>query len=493
MRKQLFAGLLALLVVASGLAPMAAAAGGGLNYADGDAPNPTLHADTTVDSYDVAWGDSLQYENDGGDVESLPAELNRSTDPDQLGNGTVNPFAFKTTDIEFADAGEFPRNDDESDGNGASALDASEYTTSGASVSDTTTAPGVDAFQFQASTSGDSATYDNFSVSSDAEKRYVQVFYDIPSASGASSVTMTIKDATDGDTAVVELYNSSASDTDADDVGAISTGEGKGLQVQVGQLDVSGGDGTMDEIGSYTISADGSATVETSAINLEKTGEWNLGTENVDTDTDDDDLETEDVTEATGEIRIDSLSTMGATFDDATIKGLTFPAEFNAEQAPDDDVMAMFESDNAYPNWDSLGDIYYRLELPSAYDLSYANTQLRADQNWPETRYATVQYQEDAGDTDFEDIDSWTEVTSNFDSEGDSVTVDNTVSADTEYAINVQLKLTSDEASAMQATSGGGAGIFGGSGGGPIDTLLSIPGAIATAIAGFLGLRMRGG
>jgi hypothetical protein len=489
MRKRIFATLLAILVVGSGLAPMAAAAGGGLNFDSGNAPNPTLHADTTVQEYQVSWGDSLQYEDDSGDVVNLPAEINRSTDPDDLGNGTVNPFAFKTTDIKFADAGEFPRNDDENGENSASALDASEYTTSGATVSDTTTAPGVDAVQFEASASGDQATYDNFSVSSDAEKRYVQVFYDVPSAS-AGNVDLIVHDATDGDTATVKLFDADGLTNDAN-VGANSTGEGKAVQVQVGTLSATGGDNTIDEIGKIVINADGAATVDMSAVNLEKTGEWKLGERNVENS--DDELETEDAYEATGEIRLDSLSTMGATFDDATIMGITVPTEFSAEQAPDDDVMAMFNSDNAYPNWDSLGDIYYRLELPSAYDLSYANTELRAEQNWPETRYATVQIQEDAGDTEFSEIDNWSEVTSSFSNEGDSVTLDSTVSADTEYAINYQLKLTGDEASAMQASGGGGAGLLGGGGGGGIiDSVLSIPGMIISSIAAFLGLRARG-
>ncbi|RLM53730.1 hypothetical protein DVK02_12865 [Halobellus sp. Atlit-31R] len=484
MRKQIFAGLLAMLVVASGFAPMAAAAGGGLNYADGKAPNASIDADVTVDAYEVSWADSLRYENDNGEAESLPAELNRSTEPDELGNGTVNPFTYTVTDVDFSDAGEFPREGEED--NAASALDASEWTTaSGASVNDSTTAPGVDAVQYTASMAGQTATYSNFSITSDAEKRYLQAFYDV-SSSGANQVDLVIHDATDGDTANVKLLNTGASNADANDVGATTTGEGKAIQVQIGQLEATGGDNSIDEIGKVVIFSDGAATVDLSALNLEKTGKWKLGTRNVDTDTDDDDLETEDVYQATGPISIDSISTMGAAFDDATIMGVTFPAEFDAANVADADVEASFESDNAYPNWDVVGDITYRLELPSAYDLSYANTELSQTTQWPGTRYATVEYAEGVDeDTEFSEIDSWTDLTASYDAQDKAVAIDDTVSVDTGYVLHFELKLTNDEAGAMQSTAGGGAGPMASSGGffgGLISWLWGLPGVVLGAL-----------
>jgi len=159
MRRKLLAVaamMMALLVVSA--TPAAAISVGDLNFGEDGAPNPYVETDVTVDSYDVDWGDDPQYEDDSGDVTDLPATVNSSDDVDDLGTGAVNPYSYHVTDLEFEDAGAFPHDDED-----ASALNASEWSTSGASMSDTTTAPSVDAVNFDASADGDSATYDNFS------------------------------------------------------------------------------------------------------------------------------------------------------------------------------------------------------------------------------------------------------------------------------------------------------------------------------------------
>src|SRR6056297_1552034 len=105
MKGKLIGLLMALVLVAQ----PAAALGGGLNYDSGDAPNPEIVADTTVDNYEVSWGDDPRYEDDSGSVTDLPATVNTSTDPAALGSGDVNAYTFTATDINFSAAGEFPR------------------------------------------------------------------------------------------------------------------------------------------------------------------------------------------------------------------------------------------------------------------------------------------------------------------------------------------------------------------------------------------------
>ncbi len=461
LRKAGIAFFAVLLVV--GMGPAAAVSAADLNFDDeSGAPNPYADVgEVTVSDYNVAWGDSLQYEADDGSVTDLPADLNRSTDVDDLGSGSVNPFTFALTDVNFTQAGEFPR---KSEGdNAASALDASEYTTSGATMSDVSTAPGVDAVEFAASASGDSATYDNFSITSDAEKRYFQAIFDV-SESGASEVTVTIHDATDGDTATVYLYDADGNTSDAN-VAANTTGEGKAIQVQMGKLTASGGDGTIDEIGQFVISANGAANVDASAINLEKTGKWNFGERYVNTDTsdDDEDLETETIYQATGPISVHSVTTMGSTFDDADIKGLSFPAHFEAKHLASDDVDVAVQSgsDAGYPGWDKQSDIYYRITLPDAYDLSYSNVELKADQKYTETHYKTVEYAEGTGDTAFDDIgdSEWSGITSSFSSKDTTVTVDSTVQPGTSMVLHFSNTWTDGEWSSITsgpAQSGGG-------------------------------------
>ena len=485
MKGKLIGLLMALMLVAQ----PAAALGGGLNYDSGDAPNPEIVADTTVDNYEVSWGDDPRYEDDSGSVTDLPATVNTSTDPAALGSGDVNAYTFTATDINFSAAGEFPRKSEAN--NDASALDASEWTTSGGTVADTTTAPGVDALDFTASTSGDTASYGNFSVTSDAEKRYFQAVYDVTDASGATQITATINDATDGDSATVYLYDASAN-TATDSVGANTTGEGKVMQVQIGQLSASGGDSTIDEIGSIDLSADGAGSVDLSALNAEKTGEWKFGTEYVNTDTSDDDLESNEITEATGPISVYSLETLGTTFDNAEIKGLTFTAHYSSSELADEDVSATFESDNAYPNWDSVLTADFRLSLPSAYDLSFSNAELQLEQDWAETRYAAVEVAEGVSDdTDLGNASSYSAYTSSFTSEGQTVSLDSSITTGDNYDVQVKLLLTGDEASAMQSAMGG-AGLLGGGGsGGIVGWLFGLPGVVLAAVGG-LYARSRG-
>jgi len=474
--------LAAIFLMVSAVATPAAAAST-LNYDDGQAPNPQFSTDVTVDSWDNGeFNSPLEYYDDSGDAADLGGEVNRSSDVDDLGTGTVNPISLTATDINVAEFGQFPRKD-EGD-NAASFLDASEWTTSGASTSEVTTAPNVEAIQYAGSATSDYATYSNFSISSSAEKRYLQIAADVTSASGTPELRVEDQD---GDYVAVELYNSSASQS-ADGVLANQTGEGHVTQVQVGSLTVEGsGDGTITDIAAVNVTGD--ATVDFSLVNVERTSPYTFGEKYVQTD-DDEELETETIREPHGEYSVHSVDTLGAMFDDAVVKGLSFPAHVEAAMLPAEDVDATFKGDNAYPQWDSVADIYYRMTLPDAYDLSYSNVQLEQTSEWPGTRYVSVEMVEGAGDTAFEDIESWTAFTSSFDAQDKDITLDSTVSPGTEYALHYEIKLTGDEASAMQ--SAGGPGVMKGDGGGFFSMLFSPIGAIASALTGLVGGRKLG-
>lgn len=469
----LFAALIASMVLMSAVAPIAMAAQ--VNHEAGAAPQAGISTDVTVAVHDRANMSALEYENNSGAVEKLPATLNSSDDVDDLGTGHVNSYALTATDIEFDDAGEFPR---KSEGdNAASALDASEWTTDtsgtagSASVSDVTTAPSVEAVELSTSsqTSGDVAvfTYSNFSITSDIEKRYLQVAADVDTLDSGASVEMRAYDS-DGDYVNITAADPSASEGSAT-VLANGTGEGDVLQEQVGQLTIQGsGDGTMGEIENLTVrTEDADATLQFAMLNAEKTGEYTFGEKNVDTD-DEDDLETETITEPHGQFRVNDLGAMGSAFDQATIHGLTMPVTFTVSELPDEDVNASYTKASSYPAFEFMFESYYRIQLPSAYDLSYANAELADTVSVPSGRYETVEYSEGVGDTDFSDIDSWTSVADQYSSEGDDVTLDDTIQPGQEIAIHYQYPVTDDEKSALEATGMIG-GPVGDSGGGPAD------------------------
>jgi len=466
------AALLALTVLMSMVATPAAAVGGIGWGDDAKTPNPTIEADVTIDEWSNADFDSaLEYYDDAGDAAELPASLNESND---------NPVTLTATDIDFDERDEFPRNDAEDGENSASALDDSEWTTSGATVSSATTAPGVDALNFAGAASSDSATYSNFSVA-DGEKSYVTIAADINSASGTPTLQLTDGD---GDYVEITLYDSAATASN-DSVLANSTGEGKVLQHQVGDLTVQGtGDGTFGAAEEITISGDIDADI--SVLDAERTRELTFGEQLVDTD-DDDELETVTITEPRGAYSVTGMDTLDAVMSDATIYGVTVDAEFEAADLRDEgDVSAKFTDSDDYPQWDRLGEFDFRLELPSAFDLSYANTELVDEPSLPSERYKSVEVAEDTGDTEFGDIDTFTAVTSSYDGSTE-ISLDSTVSTDTSYVVSYDVVLTNGEVSAIQSASGG-AGIMASDSGGflaGIWAFVTKPfGAIVSALGG---------
>jgi hypothetical protein len=352
-----------------------------------------------------------------------------------------------------------------------------------------TTAPGVEAVGISTSgqASGDTAifTYDNFSITSDAEKRYIQLAADVTTFDSGASGEIQIEDS-DGDYVVVEL-NQSANQSKAH-VLANQTGEGHVTQVQVGELNVQGtGDGVINEIQHIDVVVnDADIAVDLSLINGEKTSTYTFGEKRVDTDSDDD-FETETIREPHGEYSVHAVSTFGDAFADATAKGLSYPATVEAQYVPSEDVNATFGPDDAYPKWHSIADIYYRMNLPDAYDISYSGVSLDQDQRWSSSRYVTVEVAEGVGDTDFADIDSWSSQSGSFDSQDATHTLDSTVSVGTNYAVHVELTLTEDESAAMQA--GGAAMPDTGDDGGTdwVDFFVGLPGVIAVAATGVVG------
>lgn len=472
-----FAALIALAVLSSMVATPVLAAGG-IGWGDAKTPDPAIQTEVTIDEWNNGdFSSALEYYDDSGEAAALPASLNESND---------NPVTLTATDIDFADRNEFPRLDAEDGENSASALDADEWTTSGATVSDSTTAPGVDALNYAGTAASDSATYTNVSVA-DGEKSYVTIAADVHSANGTPTLRLTDGD---GDYVEVTLYDSAA-DADNATVLANSTGEGKVLQQQVGDMTVQGsGDGSFGS--TEEVSLHGEIDADVSVLDAERTRALTFGEKRVDTD-DDDELETVTITEPRGEYAVSGVDTFDEVMSDATVYGLTADAEFAASDLQDDeDVSAEFDASDDYPQWDQLGELAFRLELPTAFDLSYSSPQLVDEPTLPSERYKAVDFAEATGDTEFSEID-YSSVASNYDG-SESITLDSTVSTDTEYVIAYDIVLTTDEASAMQDTSsGGGAGIMSSNDGGIIGFITSIPGMIVSAFAGIVGIRVFGG
>ncbi|TKX78824.1 hypothetical protein EXE53_19195 [Halorubrum sp. SD626R] len=495
--KTIFTALLATLLVTSLAAPAAMAAPD-FNENASAAQNPYIEADVTVENFDRETMSPGQYEDDSGEIATLPATVDQSQDVADIGTGTVNPYGFVATDVDFSDGAAFPHSDD----NVSAVHNESRWTidqsgTAGSiTIADSSTAPGVEALAVSTSsqTSGDTATasFSDVSITSDAQKRYLQAMVDVNTLDSGATVEIRAVDA-DGDY-VTTMVNASASASD-DDVIATGTGEGYVIQEQVGALTTQGsGDGTMGEIQSIdVVVADGDATVQLSALNADKTSEWSLGDKRIDTD-DDDDFETETIRDVSepGAVQVYDMDTLGSAFANAEISGLEMPMHFRASDLESDEqeVNVSFAAAESYPSFEHRMEAYYRLELPSAYDVSYANAALKQDVTVPNSRYQTVEISEGASDTEFSEISGWTSVLGSIASQGDTVTLDDTIQPGQEIGYHGTVLVTADEKSAIEQL-GGGVGQFSSSGGGIWDMIISPFGGLAALVTGVVA-RVKG-
>lgn len=452
---------------------------GEVNFESDYAPNPEIDERTLEkDSHDV--GDELvEYEGDNGETQTLDAHVNDSE---------TNPISLRADKINASDYSRFPG--DKSD---VSALDAGEWATSGTSITveNANTAPEVEALRVStsglASGSSNSATFSNVSIDSDPNKRYLQAVVNINSISSGATVDVVFTDA-DGDDKVATI-NTSA-DASADDVIANSTGSGVVYQAQLGSLATTdhsvsaSGDGSFDGVDSVSVVvSDGDADVTLAGLNGEKMGTWSFGEKKVDTD-DDDELETVEITEPSGSFSIHSTESMGSTFDSSTIHDLRFPAIYSAADLVDDSDVSVEITETAegkYPNYGFKVTAQYRLSVPNAYDLVHSGLTLRDTQDMPSDRYKEVAYAEGVGDSEFDEISSWTDVTSSYSSEGSDVTLDETVEPGKEYAVKYEFVATGSNTDEIEDTSAGAPGGGGKESGG-------ILGSISAVIASILGV-----
>ncbi|WP_435102977.1 hypothetical protein [Halarchaeum sp. P4] len=443
-----------------------------------------IPVEVTKDVHRVGDWSAIQYESDSGSLSSLNASVNESA---------TNPVTLVATDINFSDAGAFPHGD-----SNASALDASEWTESGLTVSETSTASGVDAVGVatngsMAAGNSASASY-AASVDSDENKRYVQIFADVSTLDSGTHATVRVVDQ-DGD--YKRLIIDSSNQTNAADVLANSTGEGFVSQRQLGKLTTqtaSGSDGTFDDIQSVEVHVqDGDLEASFSVVNVEKMSKYVLGEQKADTDDDGTMDETRTVYEPSGAYGVTGFDTLGDAFSDAVVHNADIAMNFStADLSKESDAHVEFTTASGWPDFKWMVDVYYRLELPAQYDLSYSNAELTSEVKLPASRYQTVEVAEGIGDTEFSEVSSWTDVTSKFDSRGETVTLDSTIQSGQAIGLHFEYPVTDGEKSEFKQT-GGAVGQFASSSGWTIFgfDLTSVPvlGSILALIGTVLGGR----
>lgn len=457
-----FTLVLVALVVTSGIV---AAVGGSVDWNSDPAPNLEYDRTETKAIHDMSWGtsddDLRKYEDNNGDVVSMEAEINDSAD---------NPISFVPTDVEVDDLGAFPHSKAEVNATEAGewSVDESGIATSGAtaSVSDAETAPEVAAVRFHTTdlASGDIAkyTFDNFSVTSDENKRYLLVGQDIDALDSGATVEYRVVDE-DGDYKVAEVNTTRSA---GNDFMANATGEGYLFQQQLGNMDlVANGDGNFNNIQKVAVVVqDGDFDGSVPYINLDQMSEYQFGSKHADTD-DDADLETvEHVEKKTpGAIEVSGLGTLGNTFSDAVIHHVSLDVIEDPAAQPNENVYLNTTETDKYPSYDGTATLAVRMEAEDAYDRGISNAVLRDTQSVTSDRLVAVEYAEGVSsdetvDEDFLDSTTFSDVTGQYGSEGTEVQLDSSLSKGSPVLVKYEFKLTEDELDAIEAAGGGSTG-----------------------------------
>ena len=478
--------LFTLMLVGTMLTGSAVAQNAEINYDEG--PNLVITEDSvTIAEHDRAeMASVLEYYDDNGEVTTLPATINDSA--------SENPIEVDYTKIDAEALSTFPREDVN-----ASAMDETEWTKDAAGSAGTgTIAAGsvgdVSAVEFSASsqTSGDTMvfSYSNFSSLSDADKRVLFSTFEIASAgSGATVELAAVED--DGDEKSIELYNASGDSSNVDDV-ATTTGTGFVGQVKLTELTVAGsGDGDLSSIDSIEVRIhDEAATVRMTGLDAEKKALEEIG-EHYNATSE----ETETFYEVTspGAHNLTEIWTLDTWTTDATVHDLVVKnLRYSAEYAPADDVSVSYTDATNY-QYPSKVEVYERVSVPAAIDLSHSGLQLEATQNFVEPRYVIAEYAEGEGDVEPENA-TYSDVSGQYSSQGDTHILDDTVTVGTEYDGHWMILLNDDDVKDLQDVDQGPiSGPISESSGGILGSIGSwIAGAFASLL-GIFGVNKRWG
>lgn len=474
------AGLALLVVMQMAVAPVAAASLETADPTGEQVPNPFYSGQVTKATHEVGDMGPLEYYNNSNELAQMPATVNDSAD---------EPIEYTVTDVELDDFGAFPHSKEN-----VTALEATGWTESGLTVRNAETADNVRALTFvtggsMSSGSTASASYDNFSLETDENKRYLSIAADVNTLDSSARVEIRAMTA-DGDyKAVVIDSDENAAD---DNVLADGTGEGYVEQVRLGDLAVQGsGDGTFDNIESVNVVVtDGDADVSVNLLNLDRTAPYVFGERVVQTGDDDETTETEEIVDVNtpGPIGITGEGTIGSDLQSAVIHNYVVDFHARAQDLSAEDRKANVTNAEGY-DYSNLVTVHYRMSLPTAYELSYAQVTLEGATPVPELRFASASIATGVGDTEFTEIsdNSYQSVTDAYGSKDKQVTIDDTINPASTQVYRASI-LTDNPGQFTGEVGGGGGGLLGFGGGDGF-----IQGIIA-AILGLFGInRMRGG
>lgn len=517
MRAGAAAGVAAIGVGAS--AGGAAAQTAGLNFSSDFVHDPWIDADVTIGEHDRssdgrAMSSQFQYINDNGEVADLRdmgARVRPQDEDDAENDVPFNPVTLRADRIDADTFSAMPRSEDfDESGDGdedtdVTALDSTHWSGSDSasgtiSIADADSAAGGPALQI--STDGvadgetatasldDSSSEWEFLIESGLGRKYLQVGMNIATLDGV--VEVAVGDGTNFVTTVADT----AADETADATIATSTGDGKFHQVQLGELSGIDDLGEISELEVRVEDADADVTLY--ALDVERESRLSFGSREYTNS--DDELDTETVRSPDGEYSITGLDTLGSAFDGATIVDLGISTRFEASGLPAENIDADWQDAERYDQDHRLRKAI-TFDLPTAYDLSYADLSAKDEVKFPGSRYIEIAFEDDAGEepatvSEWDDDDlTLTSRTSTYSdaSIDDTVTLTTSVTTDSTFVVVYDYLLSDDERDDATATAAVGAAGATSDGGlmGWFSGVRGIASAVAVGALGYIALIRR--
>lgn len=440
---QAAAGAAAMLTLGVGSA--AAQESVNINFSADYVHNPFMTASATVVEHNAGMNE-LEYTADDGSTASWRnAGFGLAPDNDD-GETPNNPVTLSAADIQSTEYTDFPRGEEDSEGEPISALDADHWTVTGTAVvsnadRDALTVSGED---------GDTARFESVDITSGVARKWLQIVQDIPDLTGV--IEYRVEDSTE---ATLTVEADSAGDTATDAVITDTTGPSQASQVRLGEL------GDLEDIVAVEIAfVGGSGETTIHGLNLEKESRWQFGTEQY-YDAEDEQLKTQTVYEPSGDYSIQSLDTLPSEFGESKINGVSYDMEAQASELPQAQVWARVKDTPDTYTYPKELEMFVFFEAPTAYDLEEVDFgELYDVVEFPSGRYRALEAATGFDEPDsWDDVDSisWTDRSGEIGSDGEELEMLSPLSATDLVGWRARIEMSENRVDAITAVGGGGA------------------------------------
>jgi hypothetical protein len=438
-------------VASVGMMGSAVASNNALNWSSDLAPDLRIEGSSVVVAETTAEMSELDFTNNDGEVESLMdyGAVLRRVAPSGNEDDPNNPVEIRADQIDAETFTAYPRDVTDSNDDPVSALDATNWSTSGATVSDA-----GDSLSFSASAGGDTATLDLSAIEgvidSGIERHVIHTVASITSV--GTGVDITLRDGSGN--SVTETIGAQVAD-------------GIVTQTAIGELTDSG---LLEQISEVELVAvGGAAEMELIGLDLEREGKLLYGRQQA-TETNDDgeqELVTNDLYEPVGYTAITSISSIASDLNEL-LGDVRYHVDVIAEEISSDNIASQFTDAPASRSASRQLDLTIELEIPTAFDLEWSMGTVMDTGSFPSGNYRMVEILDGEELEDLDETydlgDSATEITGDYSLDTDVDPIALNPAPSQSSLISYSILMSEDQESMLKAGSGD-TSFFGGAGG----------------------------